>query len=92
MKNNKLIISILSVLLLSLIGCVSKGLGVIRVLRLNETEFQELKKISVEDHEGFKVIKTSLSANKFKELSTSKKNKSITKEDERKIRDILAKY
>jgi len=94
MKTNKIIHSIAIIILIILVGCRSSNstLGLFRILKMNQKEFEEIHNISIEDEKGFKFIKTSLETNKFKSFSTSKENQTITKDDKERIKKILKKY
>lgn len=82
------------ILVLILIGCGSSNnrIGWFKVLTMNQDEFNEIKKISVEDERGFKYIKTTLEKNKFSSISTTTESQEITNEENEKIKAILKKY
>lgn len=77
-----------------IIGCGSanNSISLLRVLRMNQNEFQEIQKISIEDANGFKFIKTTLDKNKFSSTSTTTENQTITNEEHKAIKAILKKY
>lgn len=63
------------------------------VSKLNEKQFEELKKISIKDSKGFKFVKEHLGKDNFTSFASTKSiNNEITKEDERKILEIIKKY
>lgn len=94
MKTRKIIVSAILVCTIAIIGCGSTNgaIGLYKILTMNQEEFTAIKNISVEDEKGFKFIKTSLEANKFKTASESTENKTITEDDKAKIKEILKKY
>lgn len=90
----KSVTSILIIILTcSLYNCANKySLAAHTLLRLNEREFEEIKKISIEDEHGFRFMKTSLKENKFDEVITSTETHVISDEEYKKIRALLKKY
>lgn len=59
---------------------------------LNEKQFNEVKKISVKDKQGFKFVINELANKKFTKFITTTSKQKVTKEDEKKITEIIKKY
>lgn len=62
------------------------------VPELNEKQFNELKKASVKDKQGFKFVINELGKKNFTKFITTTSKQKVTKEDENKIRQIIKKY
>ena len=62
------------------------------VPKLNEKQFKELKTASVNDKKGFKFVLKELSNKKFTKFIATTSKQEITKEDEKKITEIIKKY
>jgi hypothetical protein len=87
------IIIILAVLLFGVSCSGSKNsIGLMRILSMNQVEFNEIRKISIEDEKGFKYIKHKLEKNKFSSITTTTETQIITNEEHKKIKAILKKY
>lgn len=90
----KKFITILIAILLFGVSCTStkNSISLMRVLSMNQVEFNEIRKISIEEEKGFKFIKHNLEKNKFSSLTTTTENQIITNEEYKKIKAILKKY
>ena len=90
----KKIITILIATLLFGVSCTStkNSISLMQVLSMNQVEFNEIKKISIEDEIGFKYIKHKLEQNKFSSITTTNENQIITNEEYKKIKAVLNKY
>lgn len=60
--------------------------------KLNKDQIEELKKIAVKDARGFKFIKKQKNKGSFTHFITTTLHQKITKDDEKKIQDIIDKY
>lgn len=79
------------VVLIITISCSS--INVIDINQLDEKKWEELEKISFEDKDGFKVVKTSFKDGQYNTIiTTQSSNVKISNEDKRKIEEIMQKY
>lgn len=87
-------IALIGIFTIGIIGCAGthSKLGLFRILLMNQREFTAIKKISIDDAQGFKFVKTSLKENKFKTAAKATHKKVINDEDKEKINAILKKY
>lgn len=90
----KQFIIIIIVFLLFGVSCSGskKSIGLMRILSMNQVEFNEIRKISIEDGKGFKYIKHKLEKNKFSSITTTTETQIIANEEYKKIKAILKKY
>lgn len=71
---------------------VNKNIGLMKIIKMNEIQFQKLSEISVDNESGFKFIKTTLEKNRFSSISTTNQTQIVTDDDYKKIKSILKKY
>jgi len=62
------------------------------IVKLNKGQIEEIKKISIQDAKGFKFIKKQKSKGSFTTFITTTSHQKISKQDEKKIQDIIDKY
>lgn len=97
MKKKVLFLSF-AVALLSLVGFQKKEQKreefiLLKIItKLNDKQFKEVKKASVEDRKGFKYVIKDLKPDGFKKFISTSSDQKITKEDEEKIKAIIQKY
>lgn len=86
-------IFLICIFIITVFSCnVNKNIGLMKIVKMNELQFQKLSEISVENESGFKFIKTTLKKNKFSSISTTNQTQIITDYEYKKINSILKKY
>lgn len=87
----RVIVFISTVFLLAAIGC--KSINLIDINKLDEKKWNELEKISIEDKNGFKFVKTTFKNGQYNTVITTQSvNVNISNEDKRKVEEIMQKY
>lgn len=93
MKNLFLLISLFFLLTLYSFSNIQKKIELHDIIgKLNKKQIDEIKKISVKDAKGFKFIKKKKSKGSFTTFVTTTSRQKISKDDEKKIQDIIDKY
>lgn len=85
------IIFISTIFIFVVVSC--KSINLIDINKLDEKKWNELEKISSEDKNGFKFVKTTFKNGQYNTVITTQSvNVNISNEDKRKVEKIMQKY
>jgi hypothetical protein len=78
----------------ALIGCLglTKSKATIKVLNLNNLQFDSLRRQSISSDRGFKYVKEKTESDRFKEHLFTQENEEMSKQDWKRINELIRKY